>query len=87
MIRIEYPGPSADLRARRMLGRPCIEFFPEAVRDAERNGKHSVDWTLHLGENLLFDLRGLETLFTAIKSYRGDAEILDSGLLQDSPTA
>ena len=75
-MHMEYAGPSAEFRERRMLTTPCPAFFEEAVRTTrwpthKRAGE--TDWRISLGADLLFDGAGLRAIIDALKRYRGSA--------------
>ena len=74
MIRVDYPGPIEEISRRQILGRPCPEFFREALETvaARGFGREGNAWTLTLGPSLLFDESGLRVLIEGLRAYRGD---------------
>ena len=84
MIRINYPGPSAAIGARQLLASSCNEFLTSAIRELSLPEQSRIDWTINLGENLLFDSSGLRILVKALKGYTGTATEIRFRLNVDS---
>jgi len=62
------------LQRRRLLCKSIQEAHQSALLDA--NKKTLNGWTVRLGDNLLFDLAGLQAISKAIQAYQGKANLL-----------
>ena len=67
--RFAYAGPSAELERRELLGEPVARAHARAL--SGRTGP--ADWTITLGDELLFDAAGLDALASAVTRYDGPA--------------
>ncbi len=77
-MHIDYAGPSAKFRERRLLTTPCPVFFEDAIRSTcsprrRRKWSSETDWRVSLGADLLFDAAGLRAIVKALRCYRGSA--------------
>lgn len=62
--RFEYAGPAKSLAERCIVGQPLPGFHADAIGRAD--GGPDAEWTVSLGENLLFDEAGLRLLTDAL---------------------
>lgn len=67
------------LRSRRLLCNSVQNSHANALLAANKTAK--TDWNILLGDNLLFDLPGLESVSAAIQAYRGTATSLSFRLV------
>lgn len=70
--RFAYAGPSAELERRELLAEPVARFHARVLSGRTGPG----EWTIALGEELLFDGAGLDLLAGAVAAYRGPASEL-----------